>query len=383
MSEAIELTALIGAALLAVLAALFFVVWRALRVSCAPWLGAAFLLLAAHYLNAMAGARGSAAESATLSAMFGGIAYLLITRALVAHVDMPRRGQLIVAAVFALSMIAASAWSLLVGRLGLVRLLLLQGLFVSIWGGICVWAMVREPRSGHGINALALLLFAVLTGLRAAGVMPESFGRTFGVVPHAVLGITLLVTSLLRAQRAAQRQSAAREAAQNQLRALSDSLEQRVDERTRALREHVDALESFNRSVSHDLRGPLGGIAGLAAIAREHLAAGRTAEATRLLDAMGVQAEHSMNLVQALLELARARVAAAADGDGFDRNAGARSDRHARHLHAAARGHRREPDTARHRGRRAPAAAGVREPDRQRGQVRRQRSRAAGRDRRR
>ena len=99
---------------------------------------------------------------------------------------------------------------------------------------------------------------------------------------------------------------AARAAAEAGLRAANESLEQRVAQRTRELRETIEGLESFNRSVSHDLRGPLGGIAGLAQLARDQVAHGDTAQADRLLAAIDRQADESVRLIAALLALARA-----------------------------------------------------------------------------
>jgi signal transduction histidine kinase len=67
----------------------------------------------------------------------------------------------------------------------------------------------------------------------------------------------------------------------------------------------VEGLESFNRSISHDLRGPLGGIAGVSRLASEALARGDSGTAARLLPAITAQAESSAHLVNALLALAR------------------------------------------------------------------------------
>ena len=127
-----------------------------------------------------------------------------------------------------------------------------------------------------------------------------------GVLPFSVLGATLLTTGLLRAQRRAALALAEREQAQALLRATNDSLENQVTLRTAELRETIDGLESFNRSVSHDLRGPLGGIVGITRLAREQLAAGDHDQARRMLDLIEGQAVSSVKLVEALLALSRA-----------------------------------------------------------------------------
>jgi signal transduction histidine kinase/CheY-like chemotaxis protein len=89
------------------------------------------------------------------------------------------------------------------------------------------------------------------------------------------------------------------------LHTLNETLEQRVGARTAELKDIIDGLESFNRSVSHDLRGPLGGIAGAARLANDAIARDDKAKAGQLLKMIGGQAETTGRLVDALLMLAR------------------------------------------------------------------------------
>ena len=89
------------------------------------------------------------------------------------------------------------------------------------------------------------------------------------------------------------------------LRDLNESLEQRVIDRTRELRDIIASLESFNSMVSHDLRGPLGGMAGLSGVALSALEAGDTERARRLFLAVQQQSSNLSELVSDLLSLAR------------------------------------------------------------------------------
>src|SRR5207249_4958618 len=82
-----------------------------------------------------------------------------------------------------------------------------------------------------------------------------------------------------------------------ELRVANETLEQRVKLRTAELRDMVEGLESFNRSVSHDLRGPLGGIAVAARLARDRIAEQDHDQADRLLLSIAHQAEITGELV--------------------------------------------------------------------------------------
>src|SRR5690606_4159962 len=90
-----------------------------------------------------------------------------------------------------------------------------------------------------------------------------------------------------------------------ELRELNGSLEGRVAERTQELREIVAGLESFNSMVSHDLRGPLGGINGLSGIAVEALKRGDHEQASRMLNMIHKETGQLAALVADLLMLGR------------------------------------------------------------------------------
>ena len=70
---------------------------------------------------------------------------------------------------------------------------------------------------------------------------------------------------LRRANAALEQQIADTRRGQGELRKLSEGLEASVSERTGELNETIVELETFNYSVSHDLRGPLGAVINFAA----------------------------------------------------------------------------------------------------------------------
>lgn len=298
---------LIGLASQIVLALLFAIVWRALRRHWAALLALGFGTNAAMYLAMTAGTMSMALAGppSTLIALLSVAAVVLITAAIVDYVAVDahaaRRLNALSVGVAAVSVVAG-----LTGYLTRATGLAVLALYVLGWALLFLRAMRLEPRSGNGFVILALLVYPVTVVLGVSGWIRPEMLVGVGVLPFSVLGATLLTTGLLRAQRHAAMALAQREQAQAALHAINDSLEQKVALRTAELRDTIDGLESFNRSVSHDLRGPLGGIVGVARLARQHVGSGDRAQAEQMLELIERQATDSVKLVGALLSLARA-----------------------------------------------------------------------------
>ncbi len=177
-----------------------------------------------------------------------------------------------------------------------------------VFAGVALlaWRQRRlEPDAGHGwlaASVAAIPLFALaiyLGGLQGVAL------RYLILPPLLVFFLVLLMLTLRRRSARLAREIEARRQAETALASLNAGLERTVQERTADLHDVVAGLESFNRSVSHDLRGPLGGIEGATREALRLLDAGDTAAARPLLDAVAEQARHSRELVGSLLELAR------------------------------------------------------------------------------
>jgi signal transduction histidine kinase len=302
-----QLLPLVGLLSQAVLALLFAIAWRALRRRWAMFLALGFAANAVMYSAMLAGTIqvALAGRPSTLMALMAVLAIVLITAAVIHYVnigDVLARRLNITSIVVALVAVAVGAVGYLPRGVGIGVL----ALYVLSWAALFVRAARLEPQSGHGLVILALLAYPATWAAVVLGWVRPELLAGIGVLPFSVLGATLLTTGLLRAHRQAALALAEREQAQAQLRAAHESLEHRVMQRTAELREDIEGLESFNRSVSHDLRTPLGGIVGVARLGREALASGDAVQARRMLDVVESQAVNSVKLVEALLALARA-----------------------------------------------------------------------------
>ena len=303
-----EIMAMVGVAVQGTLALLLLVVWRSLRARWTLLLSAGFIAVTAQYgcvaLGHYARSPGWRDPPTTLNALFALVAHGLITWGLIDYVGLPRlwnrRLRQATLAAFGLALVALAA-----GVLTRAATVALIGAFMCGWAALFGWTMRREPRAGHGIVMLAVLVYpASMLGALAGWFSTEVAGISL-IVPHALLGMTILTTGLVRAQASNLRELHARQAVQAELERTNQTLELRVALRTAQLRETIEGLESFNRSVSHDLRGPLGGITGVARLARDALRQGDLTAADQLLAAIARQSESSTDLVTSLLQLAR------------------------------------------------------------------------------
>jgi len=270
------------------------------------WLAGAYAVLACHYaLDAQM--LPTDARVHPMSAFLLGVGGLLLNCGLLHYLASPRNPQrwrltlvvalaLIVPRLMVLGVSIFRPWAQVPYSLSLVLVVLAT-----------FEAARREAKAGH--TWLAVGMLAIPTVMIASTVLSvDSFHVRYYVMPPALFfGIMLLTVSVLRRSRALHAEIVQRQDAERSLTALNASLEAMVASRTADLQNMVAGLESFNRSVSHDLQGSLGGMAGLARVAQDAVQPDSRVLplARRVLPLIVTEAERSTELVSALLTLAR------------------------------------------------------------------------------
>jgi His Kinase A (phospho-acceptor) domain len=92
---------------------------------------------------------------------------------------------------------------------------------------------------------------------------------------------------------------------ETEIRELRGALETRVTERTATMQETIEELETFNYSVSHDLRSPIGAVINFAAILQHDYGDQLDESAKDCLDRISVSAKVAVSLMDGLLAFSR------------------------------------------------------------------------------
>ena len=181
---------------------------------------------------------------------------------------------------------------------------------VIYYFGLAVLAagVILSPAATFGIATLSALLIGVLffIGAQVGSLQDEPFARhVMGNTIPAVIFCYLMALvawlygrSLEGALRQLTEQSQQLQAANEEIRAFSRTLEAKVEDRTHELREFVSM-------VAHDLRGPLTVIGGYAEVLEEDLAADPRERPHRAIHTISTNAEQMLSMTDDLLEISR------------------------------------------------------------------------------
>ncbi|MBI5685036.1 MAG: PAS domain S-box protein [Verrucomicrobia bacterium] len=156
-------------------------------------------------------------------------------------------------------------------------------------------ARTRNRCNGEGYESVALV--ALRVGETTYGLLQVNDKRKDRFTPERIALLERLADSLSIA--IAHRQ------AQENVRRLNAELEQRVQERTVQLQETNKELEAFSYSVSHDLRAPLRGINGYAAILAEDYGKQLDDEGRRVVGTICSETQRMGRLIDDLLAFAK------------------------------------------------------------------------------
>jgi len=294
-----------AAFVLTVLAGLYLLVWWRDRTARFAWLAGSFLLMAAFFATDRLHQARSPYVDRSVWTIEIEIALAMMAVGVVDCLEVPARWRRWAQIGLSLPYVI---WIVLMA-LGVPLLREKHNVMIIFthvgMAALAFQAAKREPGAGHALIAMALLSVPGMSALLLMTGMEAVVLRYFVPMPLILLGVTLLTVALERRGRALRAEIKRRTQAENDLLALNTSLEQQVQQRTADLQNMIVGLESFNRTVSHDLRGPLSGIAGLAKVAHEALLQDDDSLARRMLPLIAKQASDSSGLVQALLSLAQ------------------------------------------------------------------------------
>lgn len=294
-----------GALTLGVLALLFWFVWQRLRYPSAPWFCACFA--AAAMLYAAYAALGTDLLGGVLQPLVAArlVVALLFGQALIQLTGLPRPWRrrlsraLLAYGVLAYLIVVALA----LGRQGQMMVWMPVALAQVL---LFAWMARREPGQGHTLVCLALLILPLAYATAAALSLPLTWVRYQAPAPFVLVAMAALMVRMTRERE--QLATALQQRTQAE-RALQDSharLDLHVRERTQELELLLQHQDSFNRSVAHDLRGPVGSIAAYARVLLETLDQQNPALLRSGLQRLADSADQVVRTLQALLRLARA-----------------------------------------------------------------------------
>lgn len=149
-----------------------------------------------------------------------------------------------------------------------------QSLVAVVFTSLAIWSLLgagaKEATGRVGLAIVLLLYPAALLYSHVNGSPVQEF-RRLAIVAVSLKFFYLMTLILKDDARWLLAELRSKREAQKALSQMAASLEEKVEERTRQLQALNQGLRSFAGMVSHDLRGPVRSIGGLASMAQESL----------------------------------------------------------------------------------------------------------------
>jgi signal transduction histidine kinase/ActR/RegA family two-component response regulator len=270
--EVIEVVRLAAALSSGMIGALYLLVWRHLRLSWAAFYAAAFLLMTIS-VSFDTYIQPSGNRPNPISTGLAQFTAWFMVLAMNRFGSIPPRVGRVISIAVGLMAVVITGLAILerIPRIAAFGAIAAVSILMTIQA---LFAFRHEHAKGFGLVVIAMLIYPLAMAAAASGVMPLPSLRYAGIVPAVLTGMSVLTTGLLRAQHRS-------ESAERELRALNESLEHRVAQRTDELREAVQRLDAANQelttlnasrtrlmaSACHDLRQPTHALGMLAEVA--------------------------------------------------------------------------------------------------------------------
>lgn len=269
------------------------------------WFGAAMALT---LLRAVASSLPVAGQPwwPTVSALLAALTLSTLYVGLRSYIDKPVRVSVAWLAAGVLLWFALRA-GLQMGGMGAMAAPWASGVLFAYFAALAARRMRSFSGGAYSLVAFVFIFHPVFVLGIGVGVFDVGLERlrAWAAVGYAMVGLGLLMAAMGRLRIELEQEVARRCQAEASLREANAFLEVRVKDRTVELEDLVSGLESFNRMVSHDLSGPLGGVRGVAELGIKSLQAGDYPRVQRYLGVIQLEVDRLGQLVSQLLFLAK------------------------------------------------------------------------------